>query len=178
MHRENISRNTIENTSSIFVDHCCNVQTLTEIFEKSSVRSSRSHFKKSWRCYRESLSSHRMQWIAIILSYRHRVKCDEFEVVRYNFRMNIKNRNNSTSHFDWMQKNENVRKKSSNFASLSKTLQLRDAIVRIMLVVTCEVSKLRIVYTIWKCQNHARRNMRVINRSELCVRFRMLIDVY
>ena len=70
---------------------------------------------------------------------RHRIECMKFEVVWYNCRTNIKNKDNSTSHFDWMQKDENVRKKSSNFASRFKTLQLRNAIVKIMFVVTCEV---------------------------------------
>ena len=73
-----------------------------ELLARSFRSRSHYHFKKSWS--------------------RHRVECDELEVVRYNCRMNIKSTNNSTLHFNWMQKDENVCKKSSHFASLSKTL--------------------------------------------------------
>ena len=137
-------------------------ETLTKLFERSSIRNSCFHFKKSWS--------------------RHRVRCDEFEVVWYNFRMNIKNKNNSISHFDWMQKDENVRKKSSNFASLSKILQLRNAIVKVMLVAACKIfyncemqlwescsSQHAKFFTIARCncENHARRNMQDFYNCEM-----------
>ena len=51
-------------------------KTLTELKNSYQDSRSRSHFKKSWRCHRELSSSHQMY---------------ELEVVRYNYRMIIKN---------------------------------------------------------------------------------------